>query len=253
MKHWFLFLFSASEYWFMANVGCLPFTNSCRKIRWQRKCLISHWVVPAVNFRQQRNIWKGSPVFRTEYSKRKFVFNFFKAIFDTGFRPSRRFFGNLICTNAIPGRHLPVLNFPYHELYPNCESTGLPMQMVNNLCIRFHVQPELLPSWSQTMGTAGPCRLTPIVPDIFGTVSSTDTKPKLGPLPFSAEYYRKNHGRSISVFNLRIYWALGSIGEERQRKRLQNACAQPWLPLPGRYSCAHTQGFGLTVELIVCA
>ena len=92
-----------------------------------------------------------------------------------------RFFGNLICTNAIPGRHLPVLNFPYHELYPNCESTGLPMQMVNNLCIRFHVQPELLPSWSQTMGTECPCRLTPIVPDIFGTVSSTDTKPKLGP------------------------------------------------------------------------
>ena len=181
MKHWFLFLFSASEYWFMANVGCLPFTNSCRKIRWQRKCLISHWVVPAVNFRQQRNIWKGSPVFRTEYSKRKFVFNFFKAIFDTGFRPSRPFFGNLIFTNAIPGRHLPVLNFPYHKLYPNCESTGLPMQMVNNLCIRFHVQPELLPAWSQTMGTAGPCRLTLIVPDIFGTVSSTDTKPKLGP------------------------------------------------------------------------
>ena len=31
--------------------------------------------------------------FRTECSKRKFVFHFFKAIFDTSFRPSRSFFG----------------------------------------------------------------------------------------------------------------------------------------------------------------
>ena len=30
--------------------------------------------------------------FRTEYFKRKFVFHFFKAIFDTSFRPSRSFF-----------------------------------------------------------------------------------------------------------------------------------------------------------------
>ena len=62
------------------------------KIWLESKWLTSHWVVPAVNFRQQRNIWKGSPVFGTEYSKRKFVFHFFKAIFDTGFRPSRPFF-----------------------------------------------------------------------------------------------------------------------------------------------------------------
>ena len=29
--------------------------------------------------------------FQTEYSKRKFVFHFFKAIFDTSFRPLRLF------------------------------------------------------------------------------------------------------------------------------------------------------------------
>ena len=53
--------------------------------------------------------------FRREYSKRKFVFHFFKAIFDTSSRPSRPFSGKWNCVvqmvNAIPGRHLPVLNF----------------------------------------------------------------------------------------------------------------------------------------------
>ena len=37
---------------------------------------------------------KAALFFRTEYSKRKFVFQFFKAIFDTSFRPSLSFLVN---------------------------------------------------------------------------------------------------------------------------------------------------------------
>ena len=51
-------------------------------------------------------------------SKQKFVFHFFKAIFDTSFRPSRMFFGKgnwfVQMVNAIPVPNLPVLNFAYH-------------------------------------------------------------------------------------------------------------------------------------------
>ena len=56
--------------------------------------------------------------FRTEYSKQKFVFHFFKAIFDTSFRPLRSFSSKwnwfVQMVNAIPGWNLPVLNFEYH-------------------------------------------------------------------------------------------------------------------------------------------
>ena len=62
-------------------------------------------------------------LFRTECSKRKFVFHFFnKAIFDTCFRLSRPFFGKwnwfVQMVNAIPGRKLRVLNFVYHLRKP---------------------------------------------------------------------------------------------------------------------------------------
>ena len=47
-----------------------------------------------------------------------FVSHFFKAIFDTIFRPLRSFFGKLNflvqMVNAIPGQNLSVLNFAYH-------------------------------------------------------------------------------------------------------------------------------------------
>ena len=56
--------------------------------------------------------------FRSECSKRKFVFHFFKAIFDTSFRPSRSFSGKwnwfVQMANAIPEWNLPVLNFAFH-------------------------------------------------------------------------------------------------------------------------------------------
>ena len=53
--------------------------------------------------------------FRTEYSKQKFVFHFYKAIFDTSFRRSPSFSGKWNWfVWAIPGWNLSVLNFGYH-------------------------------------------------------------------------------------------------------------------------------------------
>ena len=62
----------------------------------------SVWVVPAKTFQEQRSPLKGSRVSYTERSERKFVFHFFKAIFDTSFMPSRSFFRQMepICTNG---------------------------------------------------------------------------------------------------------------------------------------------------------
>ena len=60
--------------------------------------------------------------FRREYFRQKFVFHFFKATFDTSFRPSQSFsykwnwFVQMV--NTIPGRNLPVLNFAYHLTKP---------------------------------------------------------------------------------------------------------------------------------------
>ena len=54
--------------------------------------------------------------FWMDYSKRKFLFHSFKAIFDTSFRPSRpskwNWFVQMV--QAILGRNLPVLNFVNH-------------------------------------------------------------------------------------------------------------------------------------------
>ena len=55
---------------------------------------------------------------RWECSKQKFVFHFFKAIFEISFRPSRPFFGKqnwlVQMVNAIRGRNLSFFNFAYH-------------------------------------------------------------------------------------------------------------------------------------------
>ena len=56
--------------------------------------------------------------FWTECPKQKFVFHFFKANFDTSFRPSRPSSVNGTdlnkMVNAVQGRNLPLLNFAYH-------------------------------------------------------------------------------------------------------------------------------------------
>ena len=90
---------------------CLPFTKIRLESKWNT-------TLAAENFRVQRTPDKVVLFFRTECFKRKFAFHFFKAIFDTSFRPSRPFFGKWIAfvqmVNAIPGRNKTVLNFAYH-------------------------------------------------------------------------------------------------------------------------------------------
>ena len=82
------------------------------------------WVVPAENFQEQRTSWKGSRVSFTESSVRKYVFHFFKAIFDTSFiYLCGRFFGKWnrfvqMVDSGILWRNLPVLNFAYHSPKP---------------------------------------------------------------------------------------------------------------------------------------
>ena len=85
--------------------------------------LESRWNTPLGSFQRKISGSNGTSekvvlFFWTEYSKRKFVFDFFKAIFDTSFRPSRSFFGKwnwfVQMVNAIPGRNFPVLNFECH-------------------------------------------------------------------------------------------------------------------------------------------
>ena len=66
--------------------------------------LESRWNTPLGSFQRKISGSNGTSekvvlFFRTEYSKRKFVFDFFKAIFDTSFRPSRSFF-ELICASG---------------------------------------------------------------------------------------------------------------------------------------------------------
>ena len=68
-----------------------------------------------------KHLKRWSCFFGEEYSNRKFVFHFFKAIFKTSFRPSRSFFfdkWNLFAqmVKAISGRNLPVLNFTHNLL-----------------------------------------------------------------------------------------------------------------------------------------
>ena len=76
------------------------------------------WVLPKENFREQRNIWKGSPVFpdgifQTEIgvpflqSHLWYQFQAFAAFSD-----ERNWFVEMV--NAIPGRNLSVLNFANH-------------------------------------------------------------------------------------------------------------------------------------------
>ena len=74
----------------------------------------SQWKISENNGKSQNVVW----FFRTGCSKRKFVFHFFKANFDTSFRLSRQFFGkwNWFSTNGKSDsrRKVPVLNFDYH-------------------------------------------------------------------------------------------------------------------------------------------
>ena len=73
------------------------------------------------NFREQRNIWKGGPVFPDEIFQTNIRVTFvIKRIFDTSFRPSRLFFGKWNwfvkqIVNPIPEWNLLGLNFSNHS------------------------------------------------------------------------------------------------------------------------------------------
>ena len=45
---------------FFWHFGCLPFTTTFRKFRLESKWYTTFRVVPVENFREQRNVWKGS-------------------------------------------------------------------------------------------------------------------------------------------------------------------------------------------------
>ena len=74
----------------------------------------SQWKISESNGKSQNVVW----FFRTGYSKRKFVFHFFRANFVPRFRLSWQFFGkwNWFSTNGKRDswRKVPVLNFDYH-------------------------------------------------------------------------------------------------------------------------------------------
>jgi len=96
-----------------ANKGCLPFTKRFRKIWLESKWSTTFWVASTENFREQRNLWKGSPVFLDGIHVA-----FFEAIFYTSFRLSLLFFGKcswfVQMVNEILWGRWPVLNFGYH-------------------------------------------------------------------------------------------------------------------------------------------
>ena len=111
------------------EIDCLTFafTKMFRKIRLESKWNTTFWVVSAENFWEQRNTEKAVPFFRTEYSNRKFVFHFFKVIFDTGFRPSRSCFGKWNWFLQMVNRFRGEI-YQFWILRTNCPDRG----MVNN-------------------------------------------------------------------------------------------------------------------------
>ena len=78
------------------TICCLRFTKPFRKIRLDNKWNTTFWPVPAENFREQRNILQGGPVFPDGIFK---WFHFFKPwyIFDTSFKPLRPLFWDAPC------------------------------------------------------------------------------------------------------------------------------------------------------------
>ena len=78
----------------ICNVACLPFTNVSGKSGWKVYGTCLFWVVPAGNFREQRNIWKASPVFPEGIFQSEFRVPFLPSLqFDTSFSPSQSFSG----------------------------------------------------------------------------------------------------------------------------------------------------------------
>ena len=60
---------------FIVALRYLAFSKSLRKIRLESKWIKTFWIVPVENFREKEQLQRYCPVFRTECSKRKFVFH----------------------------------------------------------------------------------------------------------------------------------------------------------------------------------
>ena len=107
-------------FWFLVLqfLGCLPFTKSSEKFGWK----VNRTRLFGSAFQRKISGNNGTSeklvlFSRSEYSKRKFRFHSFKAIYDTSFSFSRPFFGKcswlVQMVNSIPGGNFSVLNFAY--------------------------------------------------------------------------------------------------------------------------------------------
>ena len=111
-------------------IYCAP--KSCHimplllELHWLPVCYRFEYKILLHTFEVLQNVSKSlQKVFRTECSKRKFMFHFFKAIFDTRFMPLLSFLGKWNwfeqMTNAISGQNLAVLHFAYHLPKPSID------------------------------------------------------------------------------------------------------------------------------------
>ena len=94
--------------------------KASRKFWLESKTNTIFWSFYEENFREQRNVWKGSPVFRLECPTGKFVSQFFQHIFDPSACTSilGAFLGKWDLVNAILERNSIVLSFMKWPVYP---------------------------------------------------------------------------------------------------------------------------------------
>ena len=101
----------------------LLFTKRFRNILLESKCNTTFWVDPAENFRQQRNIRKGSPVFPDVIFHTEICVPFAQSHVWYQFQALVTVF-SVDGTDLykwqmrLPGWNLPVLNFAHHLLKP---------------------------------------------------------------------------------------------------------------------------------------
>ena len=91
-------------------ISCLPVTKSFPKIHLEIKWNTTFWVVPAENFWEQRNIWKGYPILPEGIFQTEIRVPVFQSTLWYQFQASAVVF-LVQMVNAIPGLTLPVKNF----------------------------------------------------------------------------------------------------------------------------------------------
>ena len=91
-------------------ISCLPVTKSFPKIHLEIKWNTTFWVVPAENFWEQRNIWKGNPILPEGIFQTEIRVPVFQSTLWYQFQASAVVF-LVQMVNAIPGLTSPVKNF----------------------------------------------------------------------------------------------------------------------------------------------